>query len=139
MCLFLQIFFLLISISDIQQCKTSYVQSMLMVKWMMLEGCLFICNFLGIVMFMFIRSLLSRFNKRLNFTILTERTEKLTDALSRNYFNASILQWGLNNFLVSVYVFFQRDSDILLRRESQQFWPLVINIFAGAFQTLSIL
>lgn len=110
-----------------------------MVKWMMLEGCLFICNFLGIVMFMFIRALLSRFNKRLNFTILTERTEKLTDALSRNYFNASILQWALNNFLVSTYVFFQKDSETALRRDSPQFWPLAINIFAGAFQTLTIL
>lgn len=138
-CLFLQIFFLLISISDVQQCKTDYVQGMLMVKWMMLEGCLFICNFLGIVVFMFVRSVLSRFNKRMNFSILTERTAKLTDALSRNYFNASILQWALNNFLVSTYVFFQRDSSLDLRRESQQFRPILINILAGACQTLSIL
>jgi uncharacterized membrane protein len=92
---------------------------------------MFISNIIGIAIFMFIKSILSRFEKKIKNSITDERCMKLTDALSRHYWDSCVMQWAVNNFLVSVFVFFQRDSSAS-QIDSKQLIPLAINTINGA-------
>jgi hypothetical protein len=53
-------------------------------KWIRLESFLFLANIAGIAIFMFLKSILSRFNKKISNSIGDERSMKLNDALSRH-------------------------------------------------------
>jgi len=48
------------------------------------------------------------------------------------------MQWAVNNFLVSIFVYYQKDN-FETRENSGQHTPLIINAFSGAMQTFSIL
>lgn len=62
----------------------------------------------------------------------------LTDALSRHFWDSYVMQWAVNNFLVSLFIFYSKDNHEN-PRDSQQYWQIIINIVAGSFQTFSIL
>lgn len=55
-----------------------------MMKWIRFEAFLFLANIVGIAIFMFTKSILSRFDKKITNSIVDERSMKLTDALSRH-------------------------------------------------------
>jgi len=75
-------------------------------KWIRFEAFLFLANIVGIAIFMLTKSILSRFDKKITNSIVDERSMKLTDALSRHQWDSYIMQWAVNNFLVSIFVYF---------------------------------
>jgi uncharacterized membrane protein SpoIIM required for sporulation len=80
-----------------------------MVKWIRFEAFLFLANTVGIAVFLFTRTILSRFDIKLQISIQDEKSSSLTDALSRNQWNSFIMQWAINNVLVSIFMFFEKD------------------------------
>jgi hypothetical protein len=101
---------LLESIGQISDCqKQDLLQEVLMVKWIRFEAFLFLANTVGIAVFLFTRTILSRFDIKLQISIQDEKSSSLTDALSRNQWNSFIMQWAINNVLVSIFMFFEKD------------------------------
>ena len=64
-CLFVYVTVMLLTIKELDICKTSAVKDMLIVKWVRFEGFLFLSNLLGIPIFMFTKSILSRLGKKI--------------------------------------------------------------------------
>jgi hypothetical protein len=82
--LLIYIIFLLGAISSVESCNSVQIQQTLMMKWIRFEAFLFLANIVGIAIFMFTKSILSRFDKKITNSIVDERSMKLTDALSRH-------------------------------------------------------
>jgi uncharacterized membrane protein SpoIIM required for sporulation len=97
---------LLGAISSVENCNSVQIQQTLMMKWIRFEAFLFLANIVGIAVFMFTKSILSRFDKKITNSIVDERSMKLTDALSRHQWDSYIMQWSVNNFLVSIFVYY---------------------------------
>lgn len=104
--LLIYIVFLLIAIGHVHKCESNDLQQMLMVKWIRFEAFLFLSNIVGIAIFMFTKSILSRFGKKIKNSIVDERCAKLTDALSKHQWDSYVTQWAVNNFLVSIFVYY---------------------------------
>ena len=83
-----------------------------MVKWIRFEAFLFLANIEGISVFLFTRTILSRFNKKLQISIVDSKVNSLTDALSRHKWNSFIMQWAINNVLVTIFMYNEKDQNI---------------------------
>lgn len=112
--------------------------TIIMHDWIRLESFLYVSNVVGIVVFMFLKSILSRLSQKVKHSIQDKKCSSLTDALSRHFWDSFVMQWAVNNFLVSLFVFYQKDYNFD-PTESRQYWQIIINIVAGACQTFSIL
>lgn len=62
-----------------------------------------------------------------------EKMKCLTDCLSRYFWDSFTVQWALNNFVISLFVY--RHLDVEARQQGQ----LILNILSGALQLLSLL
>lgn len=83
--------------------------SVVMHKWIRVEAFLYVSNVVGIAVFLFIRSMMSRFHMKVVVWMQDYKCERLTDALSKHFWNSFVMQWAVNNFLVSLFVYYLKD------------------------------
>ena len=103
--------------------------------WIKMEAYLFVTNIVGISIYLLVKAIVNKldYTMRIEISKTDERCSLLTDALSRNVWDAFACQWAINSFMVSAYILFNTPFG-----ESEQLKPLYLNFSAACIQVLQV-